>query len=97
MDFEGSRKLYEQCTAVELAPGQLLFSSGDSSVSGAYIVFDGELGVYLDHGTTSSSTGTAAWSSHIHLVHIATLHSGQSVGDLDIMDGKLEIRMNHDD
>lgn len=92
MDLEGSRKLYEKCTAVQLAPGELLFSAGDPSSTGAYIVFDGQLGVYLDQG--SGSTGTA-WSNPYavpHAVHIATLHSGQSVGDIDIMDGKILIR-----
>ncbi len=49
--------------------------SGESSAPGIFIVVDGELGVFL------------ADTSHDAPVHTNTLRYGESVGDLDVLDG----------
>lgn len=60
---------------VRLEPRQLLFRTGDASDSGIFIVVEGTLGVYL------SDPGAPA------PVHTNTLRYGESVGDLDVLDG----------
>ena len=46
---------------------------GESSRSGIFVVVEGRLGVFLDEGD--------------QLRHTNTLRAGESVGDLDVLDG----------
>lgn len=59
-----------------LEPHETLFESGDASDAGIYIVVEGALGVFL-----AGADGGAR--------HTNTLHPGESVGDLDVLDGAL--------
>ena len=58
---------------VDLAPNETLFQMGEDSESGVFIVVEGTVGVYLREGA--------------ELVHTNTLFPGESVGDLDVLDG----------
>ncbi len=61
-----------------LEPHETLFESGDASDAGIYIVVEGALGVFL-----AGADGGAR--------HTNTLHPGESVGDLDVLDGALQV------
>jgi len=61
---------------VLLQPREVLFRAGDSGEPGMFIVVDGELGVYLPEGEVGEKP-----------VHTNTLYEGESVGDLDVLDG----------
>ncbi|KAL4530592.1 hypothetical protein Ndes2526B_g02061 [Nannochloris sp. 'desiccata'] len=115
MELEASRKLYDLCKVVKLAPFEQLFSAGELSDSGVYIVTEGKLGSYLDnrkekekdnhqrqqqnledgaHGGNCGGNKTSFKTSehrqpqlHKHLVHISTLTFGNSIGDVDVLDG----------
>ena len=58
---------------VDLAPNETLFQMGEDSESGVFIVVEGTVGVYLREGAA--------------LVHPNPLFPGESVGDLDVLDG----------
>lgn len=73
MDLEESRSVFDQCELVVLQPKQKLFEIGDSSESGIFIVFQGELGVFPSKQRESTMFGK--------------LHCGESVGDMDVLDG----------
>lgn len=60
---------------VALEPHETLFETGDSSEGGIYIVVEGALGVFLAGGDGATR-------------HTNTLHPGESVGDLDVLDGE---------
>lgn len=59
---------------VTVAPHETLFEVGESSNPGIFIVLEGQLGVFLPEGE--------------QLRHSNTLHTGESVGDLDVLDGQ---------
>ena len=59
---------------VALEPHETLFETGDSSEGGIYIVVEGALGVFL--------AGADGGPRHTN-----SLHPGESVGDLDVLDG----------
>lgn len=52
----------------------MLFQVGESSHAGIFIVLEGQLGVFLPEGD--------------QLRHTNTLRTGESVGDLDVLDGE---------
>lgn len=54
-------------------PNETLFETGDDSSSGIFIVLEGAVGVYMHDGDK--------------LMHTNTLRPGESVGDVDILDG----------
>lgn len=56
-----------------MQPREVLFSVGDDSQAGIFIVVEGALGVYLEENGA--------------LCHTNTLCTGESVGDLDVLDG----------
>ena len=56
-----------------MQPKEVLFRNGEDSQSGIFIVVEGGLGVYLDEG------------DELRLTNI--LRTGESVGDLDVLDG----------
>ena len=56
-----------------MQPREVLFSVGDDSQAGIFIVVEGALGVYLEEAGA--------------LCHTNTLSAGESVGDLDVLDG----------
>ena len=58
---------------VKVQPKEVLFRNGEDSQSGIFIVVEGGLGVYLDEG------------DELRLTNI--LRTGESVGDLDVLDG----------
>ena len=58
---------------VRVGPGETLFNVGDSSAAGIFIVVEGKLGVFLEDGLQRLQTNT--------------LHAGETVGDLDVLDG----------
>lgn len=58
---------------VRVAAGEVLFSVGDSSAPGIFIVVEGRLGVFLEDGLQRLQTNV--------------LHAGETVGDLDVLDG----------
>lgn len=59
-----------------MGPGEVLFSVGDSSAPGIFIVVEGQLGVFLEDGLQRLQTNT--------------LKAGETVGDLDVLDGELQ-------
>ena len=59
---------------VALEPHETLFETGDSSEGGIYVVVEGALGVFL--------AGADGGPRHTN-----SLHPGESVGDLDVLDG----------
>ena len=59
---------------VVVKPHETLFESGDDSSSGIFIVLEGAVGVYMHDGDK--------------LMHTNTLRPGESVGDVDILDGR---------
>jgi predicted acylesterase/phospholipase RssA/CRP-like cAMP-binding protein len=97
MDLAASQELYSECKLVKLAPFEQLFSAGESSDSGVYIVNKGKLGSYLDnrkehqqHAPPPQPNGSDDTDQHHlqkHLVHVSTLTFGNSIGDLDVLDG----------
>lgn len=54
---------------------------GDESSSGIFIVLEGAIGVYMHDGDK--------------LMHTNTLRPGESVGDVDVLDGKHMQQSNH--
>jgi predicted acylesterase/phospholipase RssA/CRP-like cAMP-binding protein len=96
MELEASRKLYHLCNVVTLAPFEQLFSAGDLSDSGVYIVTGGTLGTYLDNRKEGGNyqqrqQSDGAYGGSIktskHSVHISTLTFSNSIGDVDVLDG----------
>lgn len=73
LDWKASKQLHEASQTIRLGPQDLLFEAGDESSSGIYIVLEGQLGSYLQLGE--------------QLLHTNTLCQGESVGDLDVLDG----------
>ncbi|KAK9862379.1 hypothetical protein WJX84_007181 [Apatococcus fuscideae] len=73
LDWKASQQLHEASQTIRLGPQDLLFEAGDDSSSGIYIVLEGQLGSYLHIGE--------------QLLHTNTLCQGESVGDLDVLDG----------
>lgn len=67
---------------VQLQPREVLFRTGDSSDSGIYIVIKGTLGVFLTDTNMPNS------------IHTNTLNYGESVGDLDVVDGGWQLAEN---
>lgn len=59
---------------VVVQPNETLFETGDNSSSGIFIVLEGAIGVYMHDGDK--------------LMHTNTLRPGESVGDVDILDGE---------
>ena len=59
---------------VVVEPNETLFETGDDSSSGIFIVLEGAVGVYMHDGDK--------------LMHTNTLRPGESVGDVDILDGR---------
>ena len=62
------------CWQVVVKPNETLFETGDDSSSGIFIVLEGAVGVYMHDGDK--------------LMHTNTLRPGESVGDVDILDGR---------
>ena len=94
MTLEQSRALVDRCMMVNLAPGQELFRAGDPSESGAFIVAQGKLGVFLpssrshsQHHPPKDPNGRSTSGGSIQHTPISTLLVGESVGDIDVMDG----------
>lgn len=58
---------------VELQPHSLLFRAGDDGSEGIFVVVEGSLGMFLHDGEK--------------LVQTNALQPGESVGDLDVIDG----------
>jgi lysophospholipid hydrolase len=79
LDLEDSRELFESAKIIRLGPEETLFHSGDDSRGGTYIVVEGSLGVFL-HDKDRMEEGAPP-------MHTNTLQEGESVGDLDIVDG----------
>ena len=77
LDLEDSRELFESAKIIRLGPEETLFHSGDTSEGGTYIVVEGSLGVFL-HDVEGEGSPP---------MHTNTLQEGESVGDLDIVDG----------
>lgn len=63
-----------------MQPKEVLFRVGDDSQSGIFIVVEGRLGVYLDDGDSLCCTNM--------------LRTGESVGDLDVLDGEAGILLH---
>ena len=64
-----------------MQPKEVLFRNGEDSQSGIFIVVEGGLGVYLDEG------------DELRLTNI--LRTGESVGDLDVLDGSFRPLCHH--
>ncbi|KAK9808186.1 hypothetical protein WJX73_006212 [Symbiochloris irregularis] len=73
LDLKESQELFEATQMVQVGPGEVLFSVGDSSAPGIFIVVEGQLGVFLEDGLQRLQTNT--------------LKAGETVGDLDVLDG----------
>eukprot|EP00898_Chlorokybus_atmophyticus_P004975 jgi/Chlat1/5479/Chrsp36S05433 len=79
LELEESKELFEASSWRELAPHEVLFRKGDPSEDGIYVCTEGCLGVYLHDDTA------AAEDDNFLLVNV--LKPGESVGDLDVIDG----------
>ncbi|MEW5319461.1 MAG: hypothetical protein WDW38_010611 [Sanguina aurantia] len=77
LDVEEAKELFNATYKLHLKPNQVLFRKGDQSESGIFIVVHGTLGVFLES------------HSSIEPTHANTLRYGESVGDLDVVDGAL--------
>ena len=66
---------------VVVQPNETLFETGDDSSSGIFIVLEGAIGVYMHDGDK--------------LMHTNTLRPGESVGDVDILDGTQTHHQGH--
>ncbi len=66
---------------VVVQPNETLFETGDDSSSGIFIVLEGAIGVYMHDGDK--------------LMHTNTLRPGESVGDVDILDGMQNHHQRH--
>lgn len=73
LELEDSRKVAEAATTVHLPPHRILFEAGDGGAPGIYVVVEGSVGMFLPDGD--------------QLIQTNTLQSGESVGDLDVLDG----------
>ncbi|KAA6424227.1 MAG: cyclic nucleotide-binding domain, partial [Trebouxia sp. A1-2] len=73
LDLAESQELLEASQMVVVQPNETLFETGDDSSSGIFIVLEGAIGVYMHDGDK--------------LMHTNTLRPGESVGDVDILDG----------
>ena len=92
LDLEESRELHALCVRVNLEPGEVLFKAGDPSDEGIFIVVEGQLGVYLDKDKADtpkqcpSNTNTST-NSKSNNAYVNVLRYGESVGDIDVLDG----------
>lgn len=75
LELEDSRKVAEAATTVHLPPHRILFEAGDGGAAGIYVVVEGSVGMFLSDGD--------------QLIQTNTLQPGESVGDLDVLDGLL--------
>lgn len=73
LELDDSRKVAEATSTITLAPHSILFRAGDDSASGIFVVVDGCLGMFLPDGEGLAQTNK--------------LMPGESVGDLDVIDG----------
>lgn len=73
LDLEDSKNIAEATSMVELQPHSLLFRAGDDGSEGIFVVVEGSLGMFLHDGEK--------------LVQTNALQPGESVGDLDVIDG----------
>ncbi|KAL6769235.1 hypothetical protein ACKKBG_A18025 [Auxenochlorella protothecoides x Auxenochlorella symbiontica] len=83
LEAEDVRGLYAGTGRVTLGPHEPLFNAGDPSESGIFIVVEGRLGTYLP--APEPRGGGADPSTDRLLVNV--LVYGESVGDLDVLDG----------
>ena len=73
LELDDSRKVAEATTTITLAPHSILFRAGDDGSSGIFVVVEGCLGMFLPDGEGLAETNK--------------LMPGESVGDLDVIDG----------
>jgi hypothetical protein len=78
MSLADSQELLALCSHLTLDPGQSLFHAGDPS-NGVYIVSSGALGVYFHRSEEGRNDAKP----------ISTLHFGETVGDVDLVDGSV--------
>jgi lysophospholipid hydrolase len=83
LDLEDSKKVAEATIMVELQPHSLLFRAGDDGSEGIFVVVEGSLGMFLHDGEK--------------LVQTNALQPGESVGDLDVIDGSVPFSALHAD
>lgn len=77
LELDDSRKVAEATTTLTLEPHSILFNAGDDGSSGIFVVVEGCLGMFLPDGDGLAQTNT--------------LMPGESVGDLDVIDGVLSL------
>lgn len=70
-----SNRLTDSVLQVSQAPDETLFCTGDMSESGLYIVVEGSLNIFCQDGEQRVLTNT--------------LKPGESVGEMDLLDGML--------
>jgi len=87
LDLEESRELFESARIIRLAPEETLFHSGDPSDGGTYIVVEGALGVFQTDGSGVHHDDSGLDVDNLKPMHTNTLQEGESVGDLDLVDG----------
>lgn len=75
LELEDSRKVAEAATTVHIPPHRILFEAGDGGAAGIYVVVEGSVGMFLSDGD--------------QLIQTNSLQPGESVGDLDILDGEI--------
>ena len=85
LDLEESRALFESARIIRLAPEETLFHTGDPSDGGTYIVVEGSLGVFQTDQAVDQTDQAA--EDNLKPMHTNTLQEGESVGDLDLVDG----------
>ena len=73
LELDDSRRVADATTTIRLAPHSILFQAGDDGSSGIFVVVQGCLGMFLPDGDGLAETNK--------------LMPGESVGDLDVIDG----------
>jgi CRP-like cAMP-binding protein len=74
LELVEARKVAEAANTLHLPAHSLLFHAGDDGAAGIYVVVNGSVGMFLADGDK--------------LVQTNTLRPGESVGDLDVIDGE---------
>mmetsp|Transcript_11615 Transcript_11615/g.31200 ORF Transcript_11615/g.31200 Transcript_11615/m.31200 type:complete len:1527 (-) Transcript_11615:239-4819(-) len=91
LDEADAQKLFgqngEKAEWLDFREGETLFSAGDSSESGIFVVFSGCLGVFTP--VAGAKRGGDRQNRHSYLSLTHTLRMGDSIGEVDVIDGRV--------
>lgn len=90
MSVYESKVLYTSCEHISLVAGETLCRAGDTDVlSGLFVVQQGSLDVYADKFTVNLGGLDEEEEMMSEHVKVGNLRVGDSVGDLELLDGTL--------